>query len=45
MIGKTVAGLVTEPLESIDIDTPLDLKLAELLMAQRAETHVEARSR
>jgi CMP-N-acetylneuraminic acid synthetase len=45
MIGKTVAGLVTEPLESIDIDTPLDLKLAELLMAQRAETDVEARSR
>ena len=30
MIGRKVAGLVTEPAESIDIDTPLDLALAEL---------------
>jgi CMP-N-acetylneuraminic acid synthetase len=36
MIGKRVAGLVTQPEESIDIDTPLDLQLAELLFAQRA---------
>jgi hypothetical protein len=27
MIGRKVAGLVTEPSESIDIDTPLDLAL------------------
>ena len=36
MIGKCVAGLVTQPEESIDIDTPMDLALAELLMARRA---------
>jgi CMP-N-acetylneuraminic acid synthetase len=36
MIGRRVAGLVTQPAESIDIDTPLDLQLAELLLAQRA---------
>ena len=36
MIGRRVAGLVTEPSESIDIDTPIDLQLAELLLAQRA---------
>ncbi|MBV9542784.1 MAG: acylneuraminate cytidylyltransferase family protein [Chloroflexi bacterium] len=36
MIGSRVAGLVTEPHESIDIDTPLDLALAELLLARRA---------
>jgi N-acylneuraminate cytidylyltransferase len=36
MIGRRVAGLVTEPADSIDIDTPLDLALAELLLAQRA---------
>jgi CMP-N-acetylneuraminic acid synthetase len=35
MIGARVAGLVTQPEESIDIDTPLDLALAELLMARR----------
>jgi CMP-N-acetylneuraminic acid synthetase len=35
MIGRRVAGLVTEPEESIDIDTPLDLALAELLYARR----------
>jgi N-acylneuraminate cytidylyltransferase len=35
MIGRRVAGLVTDPSESIDIDTPLDLMLAELLVAQR----------
>ena len=35
MIGKRVAGLVTLPEESIDIDTPLDLALAELLLARR----------
>ena len=38
MIGQRVAGLVTQPSESIDIDTPLDLQLAELLLAQRAAT-------
>jgi CMP-N,N'-diacetyllegionaminic acid synthase len=36
MIGPRVAGLVTAPHESIDIDTPLDLALAELLLARRA---------
>jgi CMP-N-acetylneuraminic acid synthetase len=35
MIGRNVAGLVTKPEESIDIDTPLDLALAELLFARR----------
>ena len=35
MIGGRVAGLVTEPEYSIDIDTPLDLALAELLLAPR----------
>jgi CMP-N-acetylneuraminic acid synthetase len=35
MIGHRVAGLVTAPEDSIDIDTPLDLALAELLFAQR----------
>jgi CMP-N-acetylneuraminic acid synthetase len=38
MIGRRVAGLVTQPAESIDIDTPIDLQLAELLLAQRAAT-------
>jgi N-acylneuraminate cytidylyltransferase len=38
MIGASVAGLVTEPWESIDIDTPLDLATAELLLARRAAT-------
>ncbi|MCA1646469.1 MAG: acylneuraminate cytidylyltransferase family protein [Chloroflexi bacterium] len=38
MIGQHVAGLVTQPAESIDIDTPLDLQLGELLLAQRAAT-------
>jgi CMP-N,N'-diacetyllegionaminic acid synthase len=37
MIGRKVAGLVTEPSESIDIDTPLDLALAELVLARRTE--------
>jgi CMP-N-acetylneuraminic acid synthetase len=36
MIGARVAGLVTDPADSIDVDTPLDLALAELLLAQRA---------
>ena len=36
MIGQRVAGLLTEPADSIDIDTPLDLALAELLLARRA---------
>jgi CMP-N,N'-diacetyllegionaminic acid synthase len=35
MIGPRVAGLVTRPEGSIDIDTPLDLALAELLFARR----------
>lgn len=34
-IGRHVAGLVTRLEDSIDIDTPLDLALAELLMARR----------
>jgi CMP-N-acetylneuraminic acid synthetase len=36
LIGQRVAGLVTTAADSIDIDTPLDLALAELLLAQRA---------
>jgi CMP-N-acetylneuraminic acid synthetase len=36
MIGRHVAGLVTALDESIDIDTPIDLALAELLFARRA---------
>ena len=36
MIGRRVAGLITLPEESIDIDTPLDLAVAELLLARRA---------
>jgi len=36
MIGRRVAGLVTELADSIDIDTPLDLAMAELLLARRA---------
>jgi N-acylneuraminate cytidylyltransferase len=35
MIGARVAGLVTELADSIDIDTPVDLALAELLLARR----------
>ena len=35
MIGPRVAGLLTLPEESIDIDTPMDLALAELLYARR----------
>src|SRR5690349_7887011 len=35
MIGQRVAGLVTLPEESIDIDTPMDLALAEVLFARR----------
>jgi CMP-N,N'-diacetyllegionaminic acid synthase len=35
MIGRRVAGLVTEPADSIDIDTPLDLALAELVLTRR----------
>jgi len=38
MIGRRVAGLVTEPADSIDIDTPLDLALAELVLSRRAAT-------
>jgi CMP-N-acetylneuraminic acid synthetase len=38
LIGRRVAGLVTESADSIDIDTRLDLQLAELLLAQRAAT-------
>jgi CMP-N,N'-diacetyllegionaminic acid synthase len=39
MIGRTVAGLVTLAADSIDIDTPLDLALAELLLGQRVQTN------
>jgi CMP-N-acetylneuraminic acid synthetase len=35
LIGRRVAGLMTLPEESIDIDTPLDLALAELLYSRR----------
>ena len=37
MIGARVAGLVVSAEESIDVDTPLDLALAELLL-RRADT-------
>lgn len=36
MIGATVAGLVTDPTDAIDLDSPLDLAFAELAMAHRA---------
>ncbi|MDQ6674788.1 MAG: acylneuraminate cytidylyltransferase family protein [Chloroflexota bacterium] len=36
MIGRRVAGLVTHAVDSIDIDTPLDLALAELVLSRRA---------
>jgi CMP-N-acetylneuraminic acid synthetase len=36
MIGQRVAGLVVDPEDSIDIDTPIDLALAELLLSARA---------
>jgi CMP-N-acetylneuraminic acid synthetase len=42
MIGKRVAGLVTKLEESIDIDTPLDLLMAELLFARRAARAADA---
>jgi N-acylneuraminate cytidylyltransferase len=35
MIGQRVAGLVTDPADSVDIDSELDLALAELLLARR----------
>ncbi len=35
MIGARVAGLVVSAEDSIDVDTPLDLALAELLLQQR----------
>ncbi len=35
VIGSRVAGLVTSLEDSIDIDTPLDLAMAELLLARR----------
>jgi CMP-N-acetylneuraminic acid synthetase len=37
MIGRTVAGLVTEPEDSADLDTPFDLLVAELLIQQRRQ--------
>jgi CMP-N-acetylneuraminic acid synthetase len=45
MIGRRVAGLVTRPEDSIDVDTPLDLALAELLMARRLGRAEPARTR
>jgi N-acylneuraminate cytidylyltransferase len=35
-IGARVAGLVVDAADSVDIDNPLDLALAELLLASRA---------
>lgn len=35
MIGRRVAGLITEPEDSVDVDGPLDLALAEVLMRAR----------
>jgi CMP-N,N'-diacetyllegionaminic acid synthase len=35
MIGEHVAGLVVESVDAVDVDSPLDLQLAELLLAQR----------
>lgn len=37
MIGRRVAGLVTDPADSIDVDTPLDLALAELILREREQ--------
>jgi CMP-N,N'-diacetyllegionaminic acid synthase len=36
MIGQRVAGLVVDPRDAVDIDGPLDLALAEVLLASRA---------
>ncbi|HET6316234.1 MAG TPA: hypothetical protein VFG86_07235, partial [Chloroflexota bacterium] len=36
VIGARVAGLVTDVADSIDIDGPMDLALAELLLTKRA---------
>ena len=35
MIGQRVAGLVVDPRDAIDIDTPIDLALGEVLLANR----------
>ena len=35
MIGPRVAGVLTDPAESVDIDGPLDLALAEVILARR----------
>jgi N-acylneuraminate cytidylyltransferase len=35
MIGGAVAGLVTDPEDSADLDSPLDLEVAEVLMRHR----------
>jgi CMP-N-acetylneuraminic acid synthetase len=37
MIGRTVAGLVTDSEDSADLDTPFDLLVAELLIQQRRQ--------
>jgi N-acylneuraminate cytidylyltransferase len=36
MTGRDIAGLVMDPLESINVDDELDLMLAELLLARQA---------
>jgi N-acylneuraminate cytidylyltransferase len=36
MIGQRVAGLVVDARDAVDVDSPLDLALAEVLLASRA---------
>lgn len=43
MMGRTVAGLVTSPDDSVDLDSPLDFRLAELLIEARQRTERHSR--
>jgi CMP-N-acetylneuraminic acid synthetase len=42
MIGRRVAGFVTDPADSVDLDTPLDLAMAEYLIQQRQRANAGA---
>lgn len=48
LYGDAIAGLVVSEEDSIDIDTPFDVRVAELLLSHHekiADLHVAARSR